>query len=675
MDTMENFILSPEKMIFAPRLVEVGRSAHGPKETTKVPFTVREFNQETKQDTINIFLHDVESLSVKQLTRNSYGTKSLHPSLVAMHRAGVPELDHVLFMKQGKIHALPLDGGESYVVYEEEIPINSYIFFCDQNNNTFLLCEMDVYPTMTPAQTAQYDSDQTSGKVLKSSGVIYDHLMVRYWDNWGVFKKRNHLFTIPLEVDGNGRFSTNKEYLRDLMYGIHTDCPGKSPGNGPEDYAISPDGRFIAIACRKFKDNDQPHDIAWTTDTPVFLGELRPEYLLTKTDGLSPIPWHKVSDQNLHAGHAHPIFSPDSKHLAFLSMNRAGYESDRYRISVFNIENHSLHVLTENIDISFQSILWDVEDDGFVLYTTGQYHGTTRLFRMKVDSNCGNLNSIFVMKGDESRLDPSIASNYLYFQQSSLVFPNELKRMELKPHQINQIFLPFEANHADHSNESTEVLFLDRPDCISDVYCACPEYNNGDLVMPSLSNHYFKGSHGDNVQCWFASPVISKEDACSEGDNALDIQDLPDKSVPLLVIIHGGPQSAILNAWNYRWNLATFASQGYGVVAINFHGSTGFGESFTDSIRNDWGGKPYEDIMIGIDFILSQYKFLDPDRIAALGASYGGYMINWINGHSDRFKCLVNHDGIFSLFSQYYTTEELWFPGKYRPCLYLMPLV
>ena len=130
------------------------------------------------------------------------------------------------------------------------------------------------------------------------------------------------------------------------------------------------------------------------------------------------------------------------------------------------------------------------------------------------------------------------------------------------------------------------------------------------------------------------------------------------------MIIHGGPQGAILNNWNYRWNLSTFASKGYGVIAINFHGSTTFGEKFTDSINRDWGGKPFDDIMKGTDFILKQYSYLDPNRVGALGASYGGYMINWINGHSDRYKCLVNHDGVFSLTSQYYTTEELWFPGK-----------
>jgi hypothetical protein len=109
------------------------------------------------------------------------------------------------------------------------------------------------------------------------------------------------------------------------------------------------------------------------------------------------------------------------------------------------------------------------------------------------------------------------------------------------------------------------------------------------------------------------------------------------------------------------WNLGIMAAQGYAVVAINFHGSTGFGQSFTDSIRGDWGGAPFDDLMLGVDATLAKFAYLDPERVGALGASYGGFMMNWINGHTNRFKCLVNHDGPFSSHSMYYSTEELWF--------------
>jgi dipeptidyl aminopeptidase/acylaminoacyl peptidase len=133
------------------------------------------------------------------------------------------------------------------------------------------------------------------------------------------------------------------------------------------------------------------------------------------------------------------------------------------------------------------------------------------------------------------------------------------------------------------------------------------------------------------------------------------------KKYPLKYLIHGGPQGAWGNSWSYRWNPQLFAANGYVVVMINFHGSTGYGQKFTDSISGDWGGKPYEDLMKGLDYVEKTYPFIDKDREAALGASYGGYMANWILGHTDRFKCIVSHDGVFNTESAYGTTEELWF--------------
>ena len=157
---------------------------------------------------------------------------------------------------------------------------------------------------------------------------------------------------------------------------------------------------------------------------------------------------------------------------------------------------------------------------------------------------------------------------------------------------------------------------------------------------------HFTGALNEKVQAWILRPVGFVEGV----------------KYPVALIIHGGPQGANEDQFHYRWNLQAFACAGYAVIAINFHGSTGFGQAFTDSISGDWGGKPFEDLMKGLDYALATYSWLDGTRVAALGASYGGWMINWINGHTNRFKCLVNHDGGFDEFSNYFTTEELWFP-------------
>lgn len=165
-------------------------------------------------------------------------------------------------------------------------------------------------------------------------------------------------------------------------------------------------------------------------------------------------------------------------------------------------------------------------------------------------------------------------------------------------------------------------------------------------LMSKPEEFYFTGALNERVHAWILKPV-----GFTDG-----------RKYPVAFIIHGGPQGSVEDHFHYRWNLQTFAGAGYAVVSVNFHGSTGFGQAFTDSISGDWGGKPFEDLMKGLDHSLASYRWLDPDRVAALGASYGGWMINWINGHTDRFKCLVNHDGGFDEFANYFTTDELWFP-------------
>jgi dipeptidyl aminopeptidase/acylaminoacyl peptidase len=165
------------------------------------------------------------------------------------------------------------------------------------------------------------------------------------------------------------------------------------------------------------------------------------------------------------------------------------------------------------------------------------------------------------------------------------------------------------------------------------------------IDMQPLESFTFKGANNEEVQGFLIKPP------------GFD----PAKKYPLKFLIHGGPQGAWGNSWSYRWNAQLFAANGYVVVMINFHGSTGYGQKFTDSISGDWGGKPYVDLMKGLEYVEKTYPFIDKNREAALGASYGGYMANWILGHTDRFKCIVSHDGMFNSESAYGTTEELWF--------------
>jgi dipeptidyl aminopeptidase/acylaminoacyl peptidase len=166
------------------------------------------------------------------------------------------------------------------------------------------------------------------------------------------------------------------------------------------------------------------------------------------------------------------------------------------------------------------------------------------------------------------------------------------------------------------------------------------------LEMNRAEEFWFEGAGGDKVHGFLVKPPFFN----------------PSKKYPLLMLIHGGPQGAWSDNFHYRWNAQMFAAPGYVTAMINFHGSTGYGQLFTDSISGDWGGRPYEDIMRGVDYLLAKHDFLEKNRLAAAGGSYGGYMVDWIEGHNNRFNCLISHAGVYDLRSMHGATEELWFP-------------
>ena len=212
----------------------------------------------------------------------------------------------------------------------------------------------------------------------------------------------------------------------------------------------------------------------------------------------------------------------------------------------------------------------------------------------------------------------------LYFSRTTISSPSEIARIDLSG-------WPF--------SDSRDAVGGSPVTHVNDALLA-------QLDLPPLESFTFTGAEGTLVQGFLLKPP---------GFDA-------SKKYPLKFLIHGGPQGAWGDSWSYRWNPELFAATGsYVVVMINPHGSTGYGQAFTDGVNGDWGGKPYVDLMKGLDYVEQTYPFIDKDREAALGASYGGYMINWILGHTDRFKCLVSHDGMFNTVAGYGSTEELWF--------------
>jgi dipeptidyl aminopeptidase/acylaminoacyl peptidase len=302
-----------------------------------------------------------------------------------------------------------------------------------------------------------------------------------------------------------------------------------------------------------------------------------------------------------------PLYSPDGKTLAYLAMARPQYESDQKRIVLLDVATQKKRVLAAEWDRSADTLAWS--KDGKTIYASADHLGNHALFAIDVAS--GSVKTL-VEKGYNP--SPAVAGDRILFLRDTLVSPAE--------------------------------LFTVRPDG-SDLKAVTRI--NADRVAkidwPSYEQFSFTGARGDRVYGYTVKPAAAKSG-----------------KVPGVLIIHGGPQGSMGDHFHYRWNPMAFAGRGFGVVFIDFHGSTGYGQAFTDSIRGDWGGAPYEDLMKGLDAALEKNSWIDPNRMAAAGASFGGYMINWINGHTDRFKALVCHDGNLDERMAYYDTEELWFP-------------
>jgi dipeptidyl aminopeptidase/acylaminoacyl peptidase len=303
-----------------------------------------------------------------------------------------------------------------------------------------------------------------------------------------------------------------------------------------------------------------------------------------------------------------PAYSPDGRLLAYLAMSRPGYESDRLRIVVVDRATGTKRVLTDGWDRSASEIVWSA--DSRTIYTSADSVGHTSLFAVDVASG-----SVSMLAERGTNKTPRPAGDRLIVAVDTLHSPVELLSM---------------------AADGSDVRPVTR---LNAAKVAAAQ-------MGEFEQFHFTGARGDRVYGYLVKPVGFT----------------PGERYPVAFLIHGGPQGSFGNHFHYRWNPQAYAGAGYAVLMIDFHGSTGYGQAFTDAIRGDWGGAPYEDLMKGLDHALATYPFLDGKRVAALGASYGAYMVNWIAGHTDRFQALVCHDGNLDERMAYFSTEELWFP-------------
>jgi len=443
-----------------------------------------------------------------------------------------------------------------------------------------LAITMEVLPEcadLTCTKKALYTREKS-----KAVGRTYGRLFVRHWDTWSN-GTRSHLFVATLGTVGKAATPL------DLSRTLDGDVPSK-PFGGDEELAFSPDGARLVFSLRV-----AGHNEPWSTNFDLFE---------VPVDGSAP-PRNLTADNP--AWDTQPVFLKNGD-LAYLAMDRSGFESDRFHVVVRDARNGTAKALTGSWDRSVGHL--GAMPDGRTLLASADDLGQEALFA--IDASTGAVRKLVAL-GQVTEFSP--ARDSVVYSLASLAAPADLFSIHLdaeKPRRLTAV-------NADSLSQR---------------------------AMSDFEQFNFKGWNDETVHGYVVKPFGFK----------------PDGRYPVALVVHGGPQVGFGNIWTYRWNAQAFAGRGYGVVLIDFHGTPGYGQAFTDSISRDWGGKPLVDLQKGLAAALEKYPWLDGERACALGASYGGFMMNWIEGNwPDRFRCLVNHDGLFDQRMMYYSTEELWF--------------
>jgi dipeptidyl aminopeptidase/acylaminoacyl peptidase len=455
-----------------------------------------------------------------------------------------------------------------------------------------------VYPDCPPITAADFDTGNkcNAGRdaVLAASKVkaqIWTHLLYRHWDHY-TGEKREHLFLVS--VDGSG--------MRDLNPGDTHDVPPFSLEGSSCGCDFAPDSRELA-----FTENPDPVP-AISTGAQIYTLDLT-------NPAARPV---KVSTSA--GGNFNPAYSPDGKYLAWRSQARNGYESDKFRLALYDRAAKTVKDLLPKFDNWVDEFAWGT--DSSYIYFAAPEKGEEPVFATDLR---GTVERLWA-DGTAAGLHPLPTKGEWLASVMTVAKPAEAVRIRA------------EFTFCASGECPGEGLGVNTVTHLNDALLA-------QLDLPKMESFWFTAKDGTKLQGFIIRPA---------GFDAA-------KKYPVKFLIHGGPQGAWGDDWSYRWNAELFAANGYVVVMINPRGSTGYGQAIVEEVSGDWGGKPFTDLMTGLDYAEEHYSFIDKDRECALGASYGGYMANWILGHTDRFKCIVTHDGMFNAESAFGTTEEDWF--------------
>jgi dipeptidyl aminopeptidase/acylaminoacyl peptidase len=490
----------------------------------------------------------------------------------------------------------------------------------DGNSVVFTSAVYPGCPAITPADSGAGDTcNKQKDAALAASKVkaqIFTQLLYRHWNHY-TGEKRSHLFLLDVASGG----------VRDLTPNDPHDVPPFSLSDSSCGCDFSPDSKGLA-----FTENPDPVP-AISTSAQIFLLDL--------TDPASKP--RKISTSA--GGNFNPAYSPDGKYIAWRSQARAGYESDKFRLMLYDREQGSKEAreqsgavrdLLPKFDNWVDEFTW-APDSSAIYFVSGD-QGEAPIYRIGLNDvgrvSIGTTPQILTESGGYSDLHVLGDGLSLFTVRQTVSMPGEVNKLGY----LNLIFQQTDAVDSSRPPEHRGKSQTQPITHLNDALLA-------QLDLPKMESFWFAANDGTKVEGFLIRPP------------GFD----PAKKYPVKFLIHGGPEGDWGDAWSYRWNAELFAANGYVVIMINPRGSTGYGQAFVDGVNGDWGGKPFTDLMTGLDYAEEHYPFIDKTRECALGASYGGYMANWVLGHTDRFKCIVSHDGMFNAESAFGSTEEDWF--------------
>ena len=570
-------------------------------------YSVNKWSNVEKKSFTNLRYFNLETNEEKNLTDKENGQSDTSP----VFSSKFPNI--LFFMRNNK----SLTNTLFYMKFppeenknEEPIQLSNYQINIEtfKIKNDVLVFSAEVFFECQNKSTNFSCTDYKNEEEKKKGYKIYNNLFAFHWDHWLTEGKGSHLFYQKLKYnDVEGKFNELEEDPLDITLNMSLNSPPLFTDNSM--YDISNDGNKVAFVAHTRNENE-----AFSAEYNIYFFDIEEDNSLLCISDLR--------DKFKGARTLNPKFFNNDSYISYLAMKTKGLESEFKHFEFYDIQNNSIIYFEDDKNVSPNDYLW-IND--FNIIFQADYYGTTKLFSAKFDYLSESTSYEYEQIKVKNESSFSLPLIYNLSGESLQLIVEESAYNH--PTTINLL----------NGEENKELVNLNK-EIIKDI------------ELPQHISFTYE-SNGDDIQGWFIPPVNYD----------------PEGSVtyPLVVFIHGGPEQSWTSTFSFYWSPQIFAAQGYASILINFHGSTGVTSEFQNSVRDNWGEKPYSDIMNGVKYILNTYKNIDKEKIVAMGGSYGGYMINWIEGHNNdtefNFKCLVNHDGIFYNLGMFYETDEIWF--------------